>query len=264
MKHHDILADDGTRLRFGLVGPEGGPALLLCHGLGAAGMQLAADAVFFAERGFRVLVPDLRGHGQSGMPDEVRPEAFSPARLRQDLYALLDHAGMEKVHWVGNSLGGILGLGAAAEAPQRLASLALFGTALALNLPAAGWPFIALDYFPGRKVAAWTTARTTTRDRAAQKVVAAMLNQYDARAAAQVVDHIRRYDLTDAALGWEGPGLVLLGGRDVAVNRALLKQLPALGARPNWRIVDLPEGGHCANLDATRAWREALLDFLPG
>lgn len=262
MEQHQIIADDGTRLHFGLTGPESGPALMLCHGLGAAGMQLAADAAYFAENGFRVLAPDLRGHGQSGMPDAVTHEAFSPARLRQDLYAMLDHSGMQRVHWVGNSLGGILGLGVAAEAPQRLASLSLFGTALALNLPVAGWSFIALDTFPGRRVAAWMTARTTTKDRAGQKIVAAMLNQYDARAAAHIVDHIRRYDLTDAARGWDGPGLVLVGGRDVAVNRALLRQLPVLRDRPNWRIENLPEGGHCANLDATDAWRAALLDFL--
>src|SRR5690606_26715734 len=139
-------------------------------------------------------------------------------------------------------------------------SLTLFGTALALNLPAAGWPFIALDYFPGRRLTAWATARTTTQDRVGQSIVAAMLHQYNARAAAHVVDHIRRYDLTQAALGWTGPGLVLVGGRDRAGNRALLKQLPLLGERPNWRIVDLPEGGHCTNLDATDAWRAALLD----
>jgi 3-oxoadipate enol-lactonase len=261
MKQHSITASDGTTLSFGLAGPEDGVPVLLCHGLGAGGAQFAADADWFAARGYRVLVPDLRGHGGSGMPPVIAHEAFAPEMLRADLYDMLDHAGMVEVHWVGNSLGGILGLGAAAERPERLASLALFGTALALNLPAAGWPFIALDYFPGRPLTAGLTAHNTTRNAAARPVIAAMLRRYQARAAAHIVDHIHYYDLQAAATGWRKPGLVLPGGRDHAVNRALLRQLDQLKSLPNWTIVDLPEGGHCANLDATEAWRAALVNF---
>lgn len=257
----DILASDGTPLSYRLSGPEDGEPVLLCHGLGAGAAQFAADAAWFAARGYRVLTPDLRGHGDSGMPPAITAAAFAPARLRADLYDMLDHAGMADVHWVGNSLGGILGLGATGEQPRRLKSLATFGTALALDLGVAGWPFLALDRFPGRRIAAWLTARSTTRDRAAQALVAAMLERYDARAVAHIVDHIRRYDLQSQAAAWAGPGLVLVGGRDRAVNGKLLGQLAPLRALPNWRIADLPEGGHCANLDATDAWRAALTAF---
>lgn len=261
MRQHSIKASDGTILSYGLAGPDDGVPVLLCHGLGAGGAQFSGDVGWLAARGYRVLVPDLRGHGGSGMPPAIASEAFAPERLRADLYEMLDHAGMEKVHWVGNSLGGILGLGAAAEQPDRLASLAIFGTALALNLPVAGWPFIALDYFPGRRLTAWLTARSTTRNPAARPLIAAMLRRYQARAASQIVDHIRHYDLQAAATGWNKPGLVLPGGRDHAVNRALLRQLDPLRTLPNWTIVELPEGGHCANLDASDAWRAALVKF---
>lgn len=261
MEQHRIIAPDGAALAYGLIGPAGGAPVLLCHGLGAAGAQFAADAHHFAEHGYRVLVPDLRGHGASGMPERVTPDGFAPARLRADLFAMLDHAGIGQVHWVGNSLGGILGLGAAAERPDRLASLAIFGTALALSLPTSGWALPLIDRVPGRRLAARLTARSTSADPAARVLIAAMLERYDARAAAHIVDHIRRYDLQDAALGWGGPGLVLVGGRDRAVNRALLKQLGPLRERANWHIVELPEGGHCANLDAGTAWRAALLEF---
>lgn len=262
-----LMADDGTPLSYGLAGPAHGAPVLLCHGLGAAGLQFAADAEFLAGQGYRVIVPDLRGHGASGMPAAIGPAGFSPARLRADLLTMLDHAGMEHVHWVGNSLGGILGLGMAGDAPGRLASLTIFGTALALDLPSAGWLFPALDHVPGRRLTAWLTARSTTRNRAARPLIATMLGQYDARAAAHIVDHIRHYDLSSAALGWTGPGLVLVGGRDAAVNRVLPRQLEALRTRPNWHIADLPEGGHCANLDATDDWRATLLNFwraIPG
>ena len=58
--------------------------------------------------------------------------------------------------------------------------------------------------------------------------------------------------------------LVLVGGRDSAVNLALRPALKRIGARPNWTEIALPEGGHCANLDATDAWRAALLAFWRG
>lgn len=263
MDMFSIGASDGAVLTYGLTGPIGGAPIMLCHGLGAGGAQFAADAEFFARHGYRVIVPDLRGHGASGMPTQVGHDAFSPARLRADLYAMLDHAGLGKVHWVGNSLGGILGLGVADESPQRLQSLAIFGTALALNVPAGGWMFPALDRFPGRKPMAWLTAQATTANKNARPLIADLLGRYDARAAGFVVDHIRRYDLRDAARAWSGPGLVLVGGRDRAVNKALLGQLGDLRARPNWHVVDLPMGGHCANLDATDDWRAALLSFWP-
>lgn len=256
-----FTTSDGVSIAYTALGDTSGPVVVLCHGLGAAGSQFAEDARYFAAQGFRVIVPDLRGHGLSGMPAAPKPADFAPERLARDLIELLDHVGAEEVHWVGNSLGGILGLTLVAAHPERFATLALFGTALALNLPAAGWPFIALDYVPGRRAVAALTARTTTSNKAARPVVANMLSQYDARATAHIVDHIRRYDLTQAAMDWAGPGLVLVGGRDVAVNKALVAQLPPLRSRPNWNIVDLPQGGHCANLDAGPLWRASLLEF---
>ncbi len=256
-----LRTDDGALIHYGLAGPDGGEPVLLCHGLGAGSAQFGADMAHFAARGYRVIAPDLRGHGASGVPQSVMPEAFSPERLRADLYALLDHEGMGKVHFVGNSLGGILGLGVAREQPERLASLTIFGTALALDVPAAGWMFRAMDRFPGRTAMAWLTAQTTTANRAARPLIADLLRRYDGRAAGHIVDHIRHYDLKDAALGWRGPGLVLLGGRDHAVNKALKGQIGALASRANWQTADLPQGGHCANLDATDAWRNALLNF---
>jgi len=259
MAHHTITASDGTRLCFDLAGPQWGAGILLCHGLCAGGAQFAADADWLATQGYRVLVPDLRGHGRSGVPSRMTSEAFSPQRLRADLMHMLDQAGLGRVHWVGNSLGGILGLGVAAEAPQRLVSLTIFGTALALNLPAIGGLVTLLDTIPGRALAAQITARMTTDSRTGRPLVARLLKQYDARAVASIVRHIRRYDLRQAARNWSGPGLILVGSKDHAVNRALLPQLTVLDGRPNWRIEHLPRGGHCANLDASVAWRRAIL-----
>ncbi|SMQ85632.1 Lysophospholipase, alpha-beta hydrolase superfamily [Devosia lucknowensis] len=262
MEKHEIEVDDGTRLHFGLLGPKTGVPLLLCHGLGAGGAQFESDMEWFAARDFRVLVPDLRGHGRSGLPARVEAGSFATSRLRADIYSMIDHIGMTRVHWIGNSLGGILGLGASVEAPERLASLSIFGTALALDVPARGWMLALMDRVPGRRIAARMTAISTTHNRAARPLIEAMLNQYDVRGAGAIVDDIRRYDLTEAARAWTGPGLILTGGKDRAVNRALLPQLVRLNDLPNWRIAHLADGGHCANLDAREDWRREILSFV--
>ena len=259
---HSFTASDGTRLNYSDLGPREASAVILCHGLGAGAAQFAADAQWFVQRGHRVLVPDLRGHGHSGGAAADGADAYSPQRLMRDQLELLNEAGIARAHWVGNSLGGIIGLRLVAEAPERFASLAIFGTALALSLPVwtAGLMPL-LDRFPGRRATARLTANSTTRNRAARPIIADLLNRYETRAVTDIVRHISRYDLRAAATEWTGPGLVLVGGRDAAVNRALHGQLAPLRARPNWQIVDLPQGGHCANLDATDAWRDALLAF---
>jgi 3-oxoadipate enol-lactonase len=264
MEYHEIVASDGTLLRYGLIGPRSGAAMLLCHGLCAAGGQFLADADWFSRRGIRLLLPDLRGHGQSGTPRMITAEGFSPQRMQADLLAMASHAGLGPVHWVGNSLGGILGLGVAQDAPERLASLTLFGTALSLNLPPLGGLLPLLDLLPGRPLAADITARNTTRNKAAWPLIAEMLRQYNGRAVGEIVGHIRRYDLAAAAQGWMGPGLVLVGELDRAVNRVLIPQLQTISDQPNWRVEHLAGGGHCANLDATEAWREAVFEFVTG
>ncbi|MGV8831471.1 MAG: alpha/beta fold hydrolase [Devosia sp.] len=259
---HLYRAADGTPLSYRRLGRPGGPAIVLCHGLAAGSSQFDADATHFAARGFSVLLPDLRGHGASGAPATRAPDAFTIATLANDMAAMLDHADIAQVHWVGNSLGGIVALDLVGRQPQRFASLALFGTALALNLPPGlGAVFPALYAVLGADLLARITAANTTRHKPARPVIADMARAFDPKVGAALTAHVRRYDLHESALRYTGPVLVMVGGRDTAVNLALRPSLRRLAGRPNWTIVDLPEAGHCANLDATDDWRAALTSF---
>jgi pimeloyl-ACP methyl ester carboxylesterase len=73
---------------------------------------------------YRVLRWDMRGHGDSEAPGEQG--ALSVPRMAQDLIEMLDHLGLRRVHLVGSSTGGIIGMQAAVTWPQRFASLASF------------------------------------------------------------------------------------------------------------------------------------------
>lgn len=87
---------------------------------------------------YAVVRMDLRGHGASEVPPPDLPLTMD--RLVADTVELLDHLGLEAVHFVGNSAGGYVGQNLALSAPQRLRSLALFGSPAGLrNSQAASW-----------------------------------------------------------------------------------------------------------------------------
>jgi pimeloyl-ACP methyl ester carboxylesterase len=82
------------------LGPPDASALLLVHGWGGDGREWSPHAEALAD-GFRVLVPDLRGHGRSEVPDEGN----TPAEMADDLAALVRAAGAGPVVAVGHSMG---------------------------------------------------------------------------------------------------------------------------------------------------------------
>jgi pimeloyl-ACP methyl ester carboxylesterase len=81
-----------------------------------------------AER-FRVIVPDLRGHGWSG----GEPETIHHDRFAEDLVALLDHLGLERAHFVGHSSGGMSLLHVGTRHPTRALSLTLANATYAFD-----------------------------------------------------------------------------------------------------------------------------------
>eukprot|EP01030_Chromulinospumella_sphaerica_P015654 gene15654-15468_t len=70
---------------------------------------------------YRVIVPDVRGHGRSDKPRE----RYSIAGFSADLVALIEHLNLEPVHYVGLSMGGMIGFQLGADQPQLLKSLCI-------------------------------------------------------------------------------------------------------------------------------------------
>lgn len=258
----EALADDGVTIVYDDLGQRDGTPVVLCHGLAAAGEQLAADAHYFAGLGYRVLVPDLRGHGRSGKPVPLSAAGFSLPRMAADLVAMLDHAAVGPVHWVGNSLGGILALELLPRHAARFKTLATFGTAYRLSLPRWGARLIPLGYaLFGPRLLAGMTAWGTTRAPSARPLIEKLVTQFDPQVGRCVAENLSNYDLIANVVGASLPILMLRGGRDRQVNAALGPTLKAMTGRANFTLVEISEGGHCANLDATEVWRGELLKF---
>ena len=261
----EVTTSDGVAIVYDDLGPRDGTPVVLCHGLAAAGEQLAADADHFAGLGYRVLVPDLRGHGRSGKPSPLSAAGLSTARMAEDLVGVLDDAAVGPVHWVGNSLGGIVAIELLPRHAARFRTLATFGTAYRLSLPRWGARFIPLGYgLLGPRLTGKLTAWGTTRAPAARPVIEKLVAQFDPQVGRLVAENLTGYDLIANARAATLPILMLRGGRDSQVNAALGPTLEVMRGRPNFTLAEVPEGGHCANLDATEAWRAELLRFWSG
>lgn len=101
-----------------------GPPLILIHGIGARRATFAALVKGLQDR-FTCISYDLRGHGDSPLP----AGRFGLEDLVDDLEALRDRLGVERVHLAGHSLGGMIGPAYARRYPDRVLSLGLYSTA---------------------------------------------------------------------------------------------------------------------------------------
>ena len=98
-------ATDGTKLAWHEVG-EGRPLLLLHGYFSNADVNWIryGHARLIADAGFRVIMADLRGHGESGKPND--PACYPPDILAEDGFALVGHLGLTDYDLAGYSLGG--------------------------------------------------------------------------------------------------------------------------------------------------------------
>jgi pimeloyl-ACP methyl ester carboxylesterase len=116
----------GTRLRYAVGGSDdrGVPPLVLVHGLGGTIENWRSLAPRLAAR-HRVLVPDLPGHGHSGL----LPEARDVDALADAVLGIVRAEESRGAVWIGHSLGGVVGLRAAVRQPDAVRGLVLAAAA---------------------------------------------------------------------------------------------------------------------------------------
>ena len=130
------VADSGTRpstepsilsmsaIEVGYTVEGEGPPLYMVHGIGSRRATWAGLVPSLADD-FTCVSYDLRGHGDSPVP----PTPYSLDDLVEDLEALRDRLGHERIHVVGHSLGGMIGPAYARAHPDRVRTVSLLSTA---------------------------------------------------------------------------------------------------------------------------------------
>jgi len=114
---------NGLNHNYRLEGPEDAPVLTLAHAQGFTLDSWAAQIAAFSDR-YRVLAPNLRGHGgtdMAGGPYQIED-------IARDIVALLDALGIARTHYAGASLGGMAGFALALDHADRLRSVSFVTT----------------------------------------------------------------------------------------------------------------------------------------
>jgi pimeloyl-ACP methyl ester carboxylesterase len=244
---HRFRGGDGVELAWRELGE--GPPVVLLHGLMGSGAQLAdGPARAIADHGYRVILPDLRGHGDSGRPHD--PARYPPDILADDGLALIDHLRLDGYHLGGYSLGGKVVLRLLARG-ARPASAVVGGQGLdALDAET--------DRTPGyRRLLAAIADGATFEPGSVEAMTAGWIAQagVDPRAVGYVVGSSVATS-PDALRQVPTPTLVVAGDGDT--RSASAGELAAL--LPNGRLVLIP-GDHLGVIDAPELV-DAVVNFL--
>jgi pimeloyl-ACP methyl ester carboxylesterase len=119
VRHAHYELPTGVRVHVAEIGPEDGPPVLCLHGWPQHWLIWRGLFGPLGER-YRLICPDLRGHGWSGWPDDGD---FRKLRLADDALALLDALGIERAHVIGHDWGGWTAILLAITAPERVRTM---------------------------------------------------------------------------------------------------------------------------------------------
>lgn len=252
-------------LEYGDAGP--GPLVVLLHGfpLDRTMWEFQIGSIGST---YRVLTPDLRGHGRSVAPAGT----YTIDAMADDVIETLDSLELTAPLVLGGlSMGGYVALSIAARYPERLRALMLMDTKATADTPDAAR--VREDL-----------AREVERGNSVQPVVQAMLPRLFAPGnRTRRADRLTRLGeqmMRTPALGVIGAlrGLALRPDRTADLARITCPTLALVGAEdaitppadmkaiaskvPNARYVEVPEAGHLAPLENPTAVDAAILDFL--
>jgi len=262
------LACEGREIHVTEWGEPGAPVLVAWHGLARTGRDMDAIAAHLAPR-WRVVCPDTLGRGLSQW-SPLPGQEYCLAFYERLALALVDQLGITQMHWLGTSMGGAIGLKAAAGALRgRIQRLVLNDIGPQLAEPAierirsyAGKPpaFATMGeleaYF--RSVykpygwlsdAQWRQLAETSMRRLPDGCVTP---HYDPAMVQQFVQHPRDYDQWDA---WDSLSLPVLCLRGEHSDLLLPEVADAMRVRgPRALVVTIADCGHAPALNTPQQW----------
>lgn len=274
----ELVADDGAVIRGQRSGPPDGPPVVLLHGGGQTRHAWAEAARVLAGRGYEALAVDQRGHGESDWAprEDYLVDDFA-ADLRRLVATLGDHRPRPVL--VGASLGGLVGLVCAGEAPKPLFR-GLVLVDIALNLRPEGVKRI-LEFMSAHPEG------FASLEEAAEAVAAYLPHRARRRDASGLAKNLRRwpdgrwrwhYDprfvtgsfvpdlrghrerLFAAAANLRCPTLLVHGGASDVVGEDEVEHF--LETVPGARAVAVGDAAHMVAGDKNDAFNDAVLAFL--
>lgn len=257
------ITSNGVAINCELSGPEDAPVVAMAHSLASSSVMWAPQLPAL-EQYFRVLRVDMRGHGESEAP----AMAYRLDMLGDDLLGVLDALGVERCHFVGLSIGGMIGQNLALRAPERLDRLVICDTS-AKFLPEAA-PMIdqriAAVQAEGMVVLAdstierWFTPSYLAGNPAAVETIRQQIIDTPIEGFVGCCHALLDLDYLDRLGEISLPTLVLVGEDDPATDVPMAREIQSRIAGAQLAI--LPSASHLSNVEQAAAFNDAVVGFL--
>jgi 3-oxoadipate enol-lactonase len=258
-----LIEANGIQINCELSGKKQAPVVVLSHSL-ACSMVMWRPQLEMLESRFRVLRYDTRGHGGSEAPQG----SYTLEQLVDDAIGILDGLDIERVHWVGLSMGGMIGQGLALSHPGRLNSLVLADTAAIIPDEAQPVWQERIDVVRNeglQAVAESTLERWFTPNYLKQKLpeVDQIRQQILVTPVAGYIgcsEAIRRLNYLDQLAAIQTPTLVMVGADDPGTPVAASEAMHAQIKGSNLAVI--PAAAHLSNIEQAKVFNTNLMAHL--
>ena len=255
------IAANGIEMSYRLEGAAGAPVVMFSNSFLTDYGMWDTQVPGFGAR-YRLLRYDARGHGDTQATDGP----YSIDLLVEDAVALLDALAIERVHFVGLSMGGMIAQLVASKHPERLLSVTLSDTACRLP-PASAWDErITLAQTKGTAAfmqpmtSRWLTPGYYATHPEIVAKLGTMIAKTSVAGAVGCAEAIKKMDLTAILPGIKVPTLIVVGEQDVGTPVAAAEVLHR--AIPGSRLSIIANAGHLPNIEQTAAFDQLVLDFI--
>ena len=254
---------NGIFINYRLEGDENAPVVMLSNSLLSNYTMWDDQIDALLQAGFRVLRYDTRGHGGTDAPSSP----YSIELLVADVRALLDALEIDRVHFVGLSMGGFIAQLLAVTHPERVLSLGLCDTACVMP-PASLWnERIETAESEGLQGALtdgtlkrWFTAPFHETGKPAIEKIRGMIKQTGAIGYINTAKAIRDMDLCDNLPDIKVPAIIIVGAEDPACPVSAAENLHKCISGSE--LVIVKGAAHLPNIEKREEFNVALLEFL--
>ena len=255
------IKTNGIDLNYVVEGS--GPWLVMSHSL-ACNLTMWDEQAAALRRNFKVLRFDTRGHGKSDAPSEE----YTLDMLADDVHGLLQALGIDHCHWVGLSMGGMIGQTFALKFQDMFSSMVLADTT---------------SRYGSETLPLWQSRIKTAQSQGMEALIDSTLERWltepfrknhpevTARVSAMIratpipgyvgcCSAISQINVTERLKEIKCPTLVIVGEKDAGTPVAVSREIHA--ALPGSELVVIPSASHLSNLEQPAAFTSALARFL--
>ncbi len=254
---------NGIRMNYELSGTEGGPVVVLSHSLSSS-LRMWNPQMDVLRKHFKVLRYDTRGHGRS----DVSSGSYTLELLAEDVIGLLDTLSADRVHFVGLSMGGMIGQCLALNHPHRLESLTLCDTASVI--PAEAQPLWqeridkarqkGMEALLEETMERWFTPAFLRQNPPMVQIIRQEILGTSVQGYVACAEAIRRLYYLERISQIKIPTLIMVGeddpGTPVSASQAMHERIT------HSNLVILPSARHLSNVEQAETFNTKLLEFL--